>query len=71
MDETDVDFNFEDVEWKELYVHMACSRMRKVHSEDGWEIFGCGLAKFIIAVFTALDQEDKGLLRKLFKNLLM
>ncbi|CAN5955281.1 unnamed protein product [Sphagnum jensenii] len=29
MDETDVDFNFEDVEWKELYVHMACSRMRK------------------------------------------
>jgi len=66
MDETDVDFNFEDVERKELYVHMACSRMRKVDSEDDWESFGCGLAKFMIAVFTALDQEDKALLKKLF-----
>ncbi len=61
-----MDFNFEDVERKQLYVHMACSRMRKVHSEDGWESFGCGPAKFMIAVFTALDQEDKGLLKKLF-----
>jgi len=66
MDVTDVDFNFEDVERKELYVHMACSRMRKVHSEDDWESFGCGLAKFMIAVFAALDQEDKALLKKLF-----
>jgi hypothetical protein len=66
MDETDVDFNFEDVERKELYVHMACNRMRKVHSEDDWVSFGCGLAKFMIAVFTALDQEDKALLKKLF-----
>jgi ankyrin repeat protein len=66
MDETDVDFNFEDVKRKELYVHMACSRMRKVHSKDDWESFGCGLAKFMIAVFTALDQEDKALLKKLF-----
>jgi hypothetical protein len=64
MDETDVDFNFEDVERKELYVHMACSRMRKVHSENDWESFGCGLAKFMIAVFSAL--QDKGLLKKLF-----
>ncbi|CAM6036291.1 unnamed protein product [Sphagnum compactum] len=66
MDETDVDFNFEDVERKELYVHMACSRMRKVHSEDDWESFGFGLAKFMIAAFTALDQEGNGLLKKLF-----
>jgi hypothetical protein len=65
MDETDVDFNFEDVERKELYVHMACSRMRKVHSKDDWESFGCGLANFMIAVFTALEK-DKALLKKLF-----
>jgi hypothetical protein len=66
MHETDVDFNFEDVERKELYVHMACSRMRKVHSEDDWESFGCGLARFMIAVFTVLNQVGKGLLKKLF-----
>ncbi|KAH8941643.1 hypothetical protein BDL97_14G054000 [Sphagnum fallax] len=34
MDENDVDFNFENVERKELYVHMACSRLRNVHNEE-------------------------------------
>jgi hypothetical protein len=55
MYKTYVDFNFEDVERrKELYVHMACSRMRNVHREDDWGSFGWPLAKFMTAIFTAL-----------------
>jgi ankyrin repeat protein len=67
MDENDVDFNFENVERKELYVHMACSRLRKrnVHNEEGWKRLGCGhIVEFIIAVLT--DLCEKNLLQKLF-----
>jgi len=41
MDENDVNFNFENVERKELYVHMACSRLRNVHNEGAWRNSGC------------------------------
>jgi hypothetical protein len=65
MDENDVDFNFENVERKELYVHMACSRLRNVHNEEDWESFGCDqIVEFIIAVLTVLC--EKNLLQKLF-----
>jgi hypothetical protein len=65
MDENDVDFNFENVERKELYVHMACSRLRNVHYEEDWERLGCDhIVEFIIAVLT--DLREKNLLQKLF-----
>jgi hypothetical protein len=55
MDENDVDFSFENVERKELYVHMACSKLRnvlrKVINEEDWKTFGCDqMVEFIIAV---------------------
>jgi hypothetical protein len=65
MDENDVDFNFENVERKELYVHMACSRLRNVHNEEDWKRLGCDhIVEFIIAVLT--DLREKNLLHKLF-----
>jgi hypothetical protein len=65
MDENDVDFNFENVERKELYVHMACSRLRNVHNEEDWERLGCDhIVEFIIAVLA--DLCEKNLLQKLF-----
>jgi hypothetical protein len=65
MDENDVDYNFENVERKELYVHMACSRLRNVHNEEDWKKFGCDqIVEFIIAVLT--DLCEKNLLQKLF-----
>ncbi|CAK9870366.1 unnamed protein product [Sphagnum jensenii] len=65
MDENDVDFNFENVERKELYVHMACSRLRNVHNEEDWNRLGCDhILEFIIAVLT--DLCEKNLLQKLF-----
>jgi ankyrin repeat protein len=65
MDENDVDFNFENVERKELYVHMACSRLRNVHNQEDWKRLGCDhIVEFIIAVLT--DLCEKNLLKKLF-----
>jgi hypothetical protein len=65
MDENDVDFNFVNVERKELYVHMACSRLRNVHKYEDWERLGCDhIVEFIIAVLT--DLCDKNLIRNLF-----
>ncbi|CAK9261848.1 unnamed protein product [Sphagnum jensenii] len=65
MDENDVDFNFEKVERKELYVHMACSRLRNVNKEEDWTSSGCDqIVEFIIAVLT--DLSEKNLLQKLF-----
>jgi hypothetical protein len=69
MDENDVDFSFENVERKELYVHMACSKLRnvlrKVINEEDWKTFGCDqMVEFIIAVLT--DLCEKNLLQKLF-----
>jgi hypothetical protein len=66
MDENDVDFNFEKVERKELYVHMACSKLRKnAHNEEDWKTSGCDqIVEFIIAIFT--DLGGKNLLQKLF-----
>jgi ankyrin repeat protein len=68
-DENDVDFNFEHVERKEFYVHMACSRLRNVarnvHKEEDWKTSGCDqIVEFIIAIFT--DLGGKNLLQKLF-----
>jgi hypothetical protein len=64
-----VDFNFENVERKELYVHMACSRLRNVarnvHKKEDWKTSGCDqIVEFIIAIFT--DLGGKNLLQKLF-----
>jgi hypothetical protein len=66
----DVDFNFEDIERNELFVHMACSLLvnllrNGVRDEEEWVMSGCALlALFIIAIFTYLD--GKNLLVKLF-----
>jgi ankyrin repeat protein len=69
MDENDVDFNFENVERKELYVHMACSRLRNVQiSEEDWRLSGCAqIVEFIIAVL--IDLREKDLLQKLFDQM--
>jgi hypothetical protein len=69
MDENDVDFNFENVERKELYVHMACSRLRNVHNRNvhnhkDWKRCCHQIVGFIIAVLT--DLCEKNLLQKLF-----
>ncbi len=69
MDEYDVDFNFENVERKELYVHMACSRLRNVHNRNvhnhkDWKRCCHQIVGFIIAVLT--DLCEKNLLQKLF-----
>jgi ankyrin repeat protein len=64
MDETDVDFNFENVERKELYLHMACSRLRNVRNQQDFQSSGCEhIRNFIIAVLNHLPQN---LLQKLF-----
>jgi hypothetical protein len=64
MDDNDVDFNFENVERKELYVHMACSRLRKNHNYEDWKKCCDQIIGFIIAVLTHLS--EKNLLQKLF-----
>jgi hypothetical protein len=69
MDENDVDFNFENVECKELYVHMACSKLRNVvrnvYKYEDWKTSGCDqIVEFIIAIFNDLGR--KNLLQKLF-----
>jgi hypothetical protein len=64
MDENDVDFNFENVERKELYVHVACSRLRNVHNYEDWNRCCDQIVGFIIAVLT--DLCEKNLLQKLF-----
>jgi len=64
MDDNDVDFNFENVERKELYVHMACSRLRKKHNYEDWKKCCDQIIGFIIAVLT--DLSEKNLLQKLF-----
>ncbi len=64
MDENDVDFNFENVERKELYVHMACSMWRNVHNYEDWKRSCHQIVGFIIAVLT--DLCEKNLLHKLF-----
>jgi len=67
MDKNDVDFNFENAERKELYVHMACSRLRNVHNREEWDRYGCEqIVKFIIAVLT--DLRHKYLLPRLFEQ---
>jgi len=64
MDENDVDFNFENAERKELYVHMACNMLRNDPGEI-WESCGDGqIGQFIIAVIN--DLCEKKLLQKLF-----
>jgi len=63
MDENDVDFNFENVERKELYLHMACSRLQNVHNEEDFQRSGRQIRNFIIAVLKHLHQN---LLQKLF-----
>ncbi len=64
MDENDVDFNFENAERKELYVHMACNMLRNDPGEI-WESCGDGqIGQFIIAVVN--DLCEKNLLQKLF-----
>ncbi|CAM6034969.1 unnamed protein product, partial [Sphagnum compactum] len=63
MDENDVDFNFENVERKELYVHMACSRLRSIQYEVDWESCWDQIVGFIIAVLK--DLREKNLLQKL------
>jgi hypothetical protein len=64
MDENDVDFNFENVERKELYVHMACSRLRNVNNKEDPKRCWDQIVGFIIAVLTDLCQ--KNLVQKLF-----
>jgi hypothetical protein len=64
--ENDVDFNFENVERTELYVHMACSRLRHVHNDEDWKRYGNKMGRFIIAVLKDLSQ--KNLLEKLFEQ---
>jgi hypothetical protein len=64
MDENDVDFNFENVEHKELCVHMACSRLRNVHNYEDWKRCYDQIVGFIIAVLIGLC--EKKLIQKLF-----
>jgi hypothetical protein len=60
MDENDVDFNFEDDERKELYVHMACNMLRNLEKEEVCK-------SFIVAVIEKL--REKNLLQRLFDQM--